>query len=158
MSHITTVKGQYKSLAELRTAGERCGLVFMEGQTQHAWFGRFVGDSAEGRATVRERGLENLGKCDHALRLKDATGRDYEIGVVAKADGTYDLLYDSWGPGARLEAAAGKGLWKLRQEYAAAVTEARVERTMARQGFALHREEERTPDGRRRVRLRLRRR
>lgn len=154
MSHISKCETQYKSLTEVKTAGDVLGFDFIENQRTHAWYGRMVGDSAEGRATAREFGVENLGKCDHVLRLKDHRQGDYEIGVVRRDDGTYSLVYDSWGPGQRLEERAGKGLTRFKQEYGIAVTQARVEKTLARQGFRMTRED--IGDGR--VRLRLQRR
>lgn len=154
MSHITKCQTQYKSLTEVRTAGEVLGFDFIEGQKQHAWYGRMVGDSAEGRETEREFGRENLGKCDHVLRLKDHRAGDYEIGVVRRDDGTFSLVYDSWGPGQRLEQRAGKGLTRFKQEYGIAVTQARHAQTLARQGFRMTRED----IGNGRVRLRLQRR
>lgn len=154
MSHITDVRLQYKNLEAVKEAGEACGFMFMEDQKTHAWYGRMVGDSEEGIRVARERGIENLGKCEHALRLKDHRPGDYEIGVVRNDDGTFSLLYDTWGPGHRLEVAAGKDLQKLRQEYAVAVTQARVAKTLARQGFRVTRE---AVEGGR-VRLRLQRR
>lgn len=154
MSHITTAQLRFSNLDAMAAAGDVLGLVFMRDQTTHAWYGQMVGDSEEGRRTARERGVENLGKCAHALRLKDHKPGDYEIGVVANGDGTFSLLFDSWGPGHRLETAAGRDLSRLRQEYAVAVTQARVTKTMARQGFRLSREDA----GNGRVRLRLQRR
>ena len=154
MSHITEAKLLIKDVDALDAAAAECGFVFMKDQNTHAWYGQMVGDSEEGRRTARERGVENLGKCAHALRLKDHKQGDYEIGVVKNTDGTFSLLYDTWGPGRRLEQAAGVNLSKLRQEYAVAVTQARVTKTMARQGFRMTREN--IGDGR--VRLHLRRR
>lgn len=154
MSHITDARLQVKDLDALDVAGDILGFNLLRNVTTHAWFGEMVGDSAEGIQVARERGLQNLGKCDHVLRLKDHQQGDYEIGVVRESDGTFALLYDSWGPGQRLEAQAGKLLSKLRQEYAVAVTQARVVKTMARQGFRMTREN--IGDGR--IRLRLQRR
>jgi hypothetical protein len=154
MSHISKCETQYKSLAEVKVAADVLGFLFMEDQKEHAWYGRMVGDSAEGRATAAEFGIENLGKCDHALRLKDHKQGDYEVGVVRRDDGTFALVYDSWGPGERLERAAGKGLVRFKQEYGIAVTQARVEKTLARQGFKMTREN----IGGGRVRVRLQRR
>jgi hypothetical protein len=154
MSHISKCQTQYKSLDEVKVAADVLGFDFMENQKKHEWYGRMVGDSAEGRATAQEFGIENLGKCDHALRLKDHRQGDYEIGVVRRDDGTFALVYDSWGPGQRLEQRAGQGLTKFKQEYGIAVTQARVEKTLSRQGFRMTRED--IGDGR--VRLRLQRR
>jgi hypothetical protein len=153
MSHITDARLQVKDLDALDIAADILGFVRLEQKT-HAWYGRMVGDSEEGRTVARERGMAALGKCDFALRQKDHKQGDYEIGVVKEADGTFSLLYDSWGPGQRIEQKAGRNLSKLRQEYAVAVTQSRVTKTMARQGFRMTREN--IGDGR--VRLRLQRR
>ena len=154
MSHISKCTTLYKSLDEVEVAGEALGFDLLREKKSHAWYGRMVGDSAEGIATAREFGVENLGKCDHVLRLKTHQAGDYEIGVKRMDDGTFALVYDSWGPGKRLEDAAGKGLQRFRQEYAVAVTQARMKKTLARQGFRMTREQ--GENGR--VRLRLQRR
>lgn len=156
MSHITDVKFRARDLDAIEVAGEARGFVLMRGQTEHAWYGRMVGDSAEGRQVARERGVKNLGKCDHVLRLKDhRAGLDYEIGLVKAKDGDgYDLLYDSWGPGQRLvEAAGGPNLQGLRQEYTAAVLTRKAKAVLARQGFKVERQQVGS-----RIRLRMRRR
>lgn len=140
MSHITDVKLKIKDLDALAEAAEALGLELVRGQKTHAWYGRFMNDSEEGRRVVAERGLRNLGKCDHALRLKARYSGDYEIGVVAEADGGYSLLYDSWGPGQRLERAAGPQLTALRREYAASVATAKAKATLGRQGWTVRRE------------------
>ena len=152
MSHITDVKLQVKDLDAVKMVAEILGFEFREGQKTYAWYGRFMNDSDEGRRVVQERGEHALGKCDHALRPK--VGGGYEIGLVANAEGSYDLLYDSWGSGQRIEELAGKGLSRIRQEYAVAVTQRRVEKTMARQGFKMTRET--LGDGKVRVRLQRR--
>lgn len=155
MSHITDARLKVKDLDALQAAAETLGLELVRDVKRYNWFGEFVGDSAEGRRVAAERGAESFGKCDHVLRRKGAGSSDYEIGVVADSTGTaFDLLYDTWGSGAKLETAAGKGLHRLRQEYSVAVAEARVTKTLGRQGFRMTRENKEGG----RIQLRLRRR
>ena len=154
MSHITEIKVKVTDLDALKEAAEQLGLEFMEGQTTHRWYGQFVNDSEEGKRFARERSVDEMGKCDHALRVKgDATG--HEIGVIKAQDGDgYALVYDSWGPGKQLEAVAGQGLTKLKREYAVEVATKRARRKLGPAGWELDRED--LPNGR--VRLRLRKR
>jgi hypothetical protein len=143
VSHITEGRLQVSNLESVREGGEAAGFVFMENQRTHAWYGVFMNDSEEGRRVAAERGVHNLGRCDHALRLKDhRPGLDYEVGVVANPDGTYSLLYDTWGPGARLEAetAGGRGLSRLKQECAVAEQQ-RAAVALQRAGFRMVRED-----------------
>jgi len=154
MSHLTDVRLTVRSLDDLERGGAVLGFDLIRDKREHAWYGMMVGDSAEGRQVAAERGIENLGKCDHVLRPKNWRQGDYEIGVVANGDGTFNLLYDSWGPGQKITQLAGPNLARLRQEYAVAVTESRHASTLARDGFSLERED--LANGR--VRLRMRRR
>lgn len=154
MSHITDAKLKVKDLDALQAAADLLGLELVRDRKKYNWFGHFVGDSAEGRRVAAERGEETFGKCDHVLRRKGSAASDYEIGVVADKAGAFDLLYDTWGSGAKLEQAAGKSLARLRQEYSVAVAEARVAKTLGRQGFRMTRENKEGG----RIQLRLRRR
>lgn len=114
----------------------------MRGQTTHKTYGRFVGDSREGQEFVNERGAAAIGKCDHAIRLKDHRGDDYEVGVVKSLEGDgYSLVYDSWGPGKRLEAAFEKDLNGLKREYSASVATKRAKKTLGPKGFVVSRED-----------------
>lgn len=131
MSHITDVRMQVRDLESLKQAAEALGLDFKQGQKTFTWYGRYVGDSQ----LAPGRDPKDYGKCEHALKLKDHRAGDYEVGVVQDPDGSYALLYDSWGPGKRLEEAMGRGLSKLKQEYGAAVVARKAPR-----GFTVHRE------------------
>jgi hypothetical protein len=151
MSHMTEVKLRVVDLDALAEAAEKVGLELRRGQTTHAWYGRFVGDSRPPAG----RDPKDYGKCAHALRLKDHKPGDYEVGLVPALDGKgYDLMLDEWGPGAKLSRAAGQGLGRLKQEYAAAVATKKARATLGRHGFGVTRED--LPSGR--IRLRLRRR
>lgn len=120
MSHVASVEVEVRDLDALRAAADRVGLEFVEGQRAYRWYGRFLNDWPSHRAAVN-KGVDpaTFGRCDHALRLKDGTGVDYEVGVTAQADGSYRLVYDSFGAGRRLEQAAGVDLARLRDEVAA---------------------------------------
>src|SRR6185503_6808399 len=122
-------------------AGEVLGMELSRGKRHYNWFNTFMNDSAAGRRVVAERGVDSLGKCDHVLRVKGAPESDYEIGLVAEKDGSFSLLYDTWGSGRKLEEKCGTGLARFRQEYAVAVAQRRVERTLSREGFRMTRED-----------------
>ncbi len=155
MSHVTDVKLKIKDLEALEEAAAACGLDLRLGQTTHAWYGKFMNDSEEGRRVVKERGQQALGKCEHALRLKNHQQGDYEIGVVKSLDGDgYDLLLDEWGPGRKLVNAVGPSANKLRQEYAVAQATRKAKATLGKKGFTVAREDLLNGS----VRLKLRRR
>lgn len=142
MSHITDVKLKVKDLDGLAEAAGALGLELVRGQKTHAWFGRFMSDSAEGRRVAQERGAHTFGKCEHAIRRKDHQQGDYEIGVVAEKDGSYSLLYDTWGHGgSRIEQKAGPQLTALRREYSAAVAGRKARATLGRQGWTTVRQD-----------------
>lgn len=150
MSHITDAKLRVRDLDALEVAAAECGLELRRDQKTFKWFGRFMGDSA----VPKGRDPRDYGKCEHALRMKDATERDYEIGVCRALDGDgYDLLMDTWGQARLLERVGGANVNKLRREYAAAglLNKARV--ALARKGFVATRENVGN-----RIQLRLRRR
>lgn len=116
MSHITDVKVEVRDLNALKVACKELGLPWMEGQTTHAWYGRFMGDAP----VPAGMSPNEYGKCSHAIKVP---GAQYEIGVVKSADGkSYTLVYDSWGRscGQPIAKALGSGLEKLKQHYAVA--------------------------------------
>ncbi len=108
MSHIAKIELEILSLEDLESACKMLGFSFIENQKTYQWYGRWVGDSPlpEGIA------LEDLGKCDHAIRIQDCT---YEIGIVKKG-AKYILLWDSWHTGG-LEQKIGKEAGILKQAY-----------------------------------------
>lgn len=83
--------------------------------------------------------------CAAAIRVPGST-QAHEVGVVAQKGGAYGLQYDPWMGGYGLEARAGAGLVRLRDEYAAAVATT----TLARQGYRVVR----TQDAQGRLQLR----
>lgn len=129
MSHVADVQMEVKDLKALKAAVEAAGCEWREGQTTHAWYGRFLNDWRSDRAAVNRMDPKTFGKCEHAIRVP---GSSYEIGVVRRADGkSYDLVYDSYGPGRQIEEKFGVGLPALKQGYATQV----AKRQLAKQGF-----------------------
>lgn len=78
--------------------------------------------------------------CAHVLRLKDKQPGDYEVGVIARGDGTFGLSYDTWGAGERITRAVGRDAARLKQEYTATTIAEKAKRTLAPKGFTLQRE------------------
>ncbi len=120
MSHVARpVDFVVSDLDALEAVLPAFGAELMRGQTTHRWYGRFLNDWNSGRAAAQQ-GMDpkTFGTCDHAIRLKGGTNQDYEVGLTARADGTgYDVVFDTWGPGRRLEAAMGQDLGQLRGAY-----------------------------------------
>lgn len=138
MSHVATVELHITSLDDLKAACERLGLEFVAGQTEYNWYGTSVGDYPlpEGFA------VEDLGKCEHAIRVRAADAEKcreqynhmpYEIGVVKRRDGKpgYSLLWDFYCGGFGLQDFVGEGCNKLKQAYAIAA----ATRAARQQGF-----------------------
>ena len=138
MSHVADVQMEVKDLNALRAAVEALGGVWHEGQKTHEWYGAFVGDSAVGRDTATRRDPKTFGKCEHAISVPGIT---YQIGVVTKGPGVYDLVYDNFGSygrhdGQRLEQKfGGAGLPLIKQNYSAEVSS----RELSRQGYRVTR-------------------
>ena len=118
MSHVATLEVHIKDLEALKAACKTLELEFVEGQQTFRWFGRHVGDYPLPEGFT----AEDMGKCEHALRIKGNT-QAYEVGVVKRRDGKpgYTLMYDFWGGGYGLEEAIGKQAGRLRQQYSAQV-------------------------------------
>jgi hypothetical protein len=124
LSHIAQIELQVNDLDALKAAAEKLGLIFREGQRHYRWYGRSVGDYPlpEGFTAA------DLGKCDHALSVRENPGA-YEVGVVQKKDGSgFQLLWDFWNRGRSygdfgkgLEDVVGENACKLQQEYAVEV-------------------------------------
>lgn len=133
MSHVATVKVEVKDLDALRAACAAAGLEWREGQKTFKWFGTWVNDYDGENAAFRS-GIApaDYGKCDHAIGVP-GNERAYEIGVVARPDGTYALAWDFYHGGQGLETVAGPGCSRLVQAYAGEV----AKRTLRRQGYQL---------------------
>jgi len=117
MSHLVAVKVKITDLEALAAACVNLGAALVRGVTTYNWFGQTMGDYPlpAGYTTA------DLGKCTHVIRIP---GVHYEVGVVAKANGQFDLLFDFWGrPGSsrhdghRLKDEFGEGLCRLVQHY-----------------------------------------
>jgi len=108
MSHISKIELEINDLETLRLACERLGLQFMENQHTYKWYGSWIGDTPlpEGIS------IQDLGKCDHAIRVP---GAQYEIGIVQR-DRKYIMLWDFWNQGG-LEQRLGKNAGRLKQAY-----------------------------------------
>jgi hypothetical protein len=139
MSHVVTMKVKFTDLISLEAAAKHLGLEMVKGQTTYKWFGTHVGDYPMPKGFTKE----DLGSCDHVLRVKGAGSNTYEVGVVKNKDGTagYQLLMDFWAGGYGLCAKIGKQGELLEQEYKVRV----AMRDRMRQGFKVTREE--TADG-----------
>lgn len=133
MSHVT--KTEFTVLRnEVDAVEQACRdlgtLEFRRDQHTYKWFGRFVGDSESGRRYANQLDPSKWGRCTHAIAVKNNHDA-YEIGLVENADGNFDLVFDSWGPGAAILKAAGDDLCRLKQ----AITANICEREMAREEF-----------------------
>lgn len=156
MSHVTEVKLRVRDLDALDEACEALGLELRRDRRTFAWWGTFVGDSR----SYGEMLPKDMGKCEHAIRIKGDQPKDgpqgpWEIAVLPAKDGDgFKLFYDNFGAaGRRLTDAVGPDVCKLRQEYATAVSSAKAKRTLGPKGFRITRENLATGQ----VRLRVRR-
>lgn len=120
MSHVVTIDCEINDLDSLKSACDRLGFEFKEGQRSYQWFGRWVGDSPmpEGMTTA------DLGHCDHAIKVP---GSQYEVGVRSKPGGGYGLVWDYWDHGIRNAMGGSKGD-KLVQAYATERTKKQARR------------------------------
>jgi len=92
MSHVTTIDPhEHYDIPALKQMCKNQGWEWLEGQKTYKWFGRHVGDYPLPHGYT----VEDMGKCDHAIRVPGAL---YEIGVVQK-NGKWQLLYDFWTTG-----------------------------------------------------------
>jgi hypothetical protein len=115
MSHIAKVDVEITNLDALETACKAIGLELVRGQQTYRWFG----ESDEDAPLPDGFTVEDLGHCEHAIRIPGdyrckgvRLGRDleyvgyaaYEIGVVKRRDGRpgYLLLWDHWAGGCGL--------------------------------------------------------
>ena len=137
MSHVAKIELEINDLDDLKRACNRLGFEFMENQRTYKWFGQWVGDYPLPEGIKKE----DLGKCDHAIRVPEAK---YEVGIVRR-NGTYLLLWDFWSSGG-LEEKLGKDAGLLKQAYAIE----RIKRESRRKRYRIR--EQRTDHG---VRLTL---
>jgi len=113
MSHISTIELEVKDLGILGEACKRLGFSLIRGKTTFKWYGN-----------------EKEARCDHVINVP---GADYEIGVIAKAGGRYELACDYFDRA--LTKIIGQNAGRLKQAYAAqkAVVEARRKGYTARE-------------------------
>lgn len=114
MSHVAQIELQVRDLEALKRAAKSLGLEFVENQRTYRWYGRSVGDYPLPEGFT----VQDLGKCDHALRVP-GNPHAYEIGVVrSRTSPGWVLLWDFWQGGYGLQELVGEGAHKLKQAYA----------------------------------------
>ena len=122
MSHVSTIELEINDLEALKKACVSLGFEFRENQKEYAWYGRHMGDYPIPEGMTKE----DLGKCQHAIRVP---GAKYEVGVISgQKPGTHQLIWDFWGSGG-LVPKIGKRAEVLKRAYA----EHRVRRAVSRQ-------------------------
>lgn len=112
MSHISLVSDfEIGNLDCLKQACKVLGFTFIENQKHYAWYGHWVGDYP----LPKEVKVEDLGKCDHAIKVP---GCRYEIGVIKikEKPGKYRMYYDFYGTGG-LDKIIGQNGGPLKAEY-----------------------------------------
>lgn len=133
MSHVVTIDVLVTDLDALQAAAEQLGMELVK-QSTYKWYSRFMGDYPlpEGFSS------SDLGKCEYAMRVKNAGPETYEVGVVKRRDGQpgFTLLYDFWQGGGGLVAKIGENAVNIKREYALAV----AAKEMRRQGFRVSRQ------------------
>lgn len=117
MSFLQTTRARITDVDALEAACQPLGLVFMRDQKTF-------------------KAHEGVNTCAHAIRSADYVRGDHEIGVVANADGSYDLAHDWYASGQKLVKAAGQNLVDLRQEYSIQQKLSRYESSLKREGWA----------------------
>jgi len=110
---------EVKDLDALTKTCQELGLELVQGQKTYKWWGHSVGDYPLPDGFKEE----DLGKCDHAIRVPQTHPAyqrgSYEVGVVKRRDGRagFQLLWDFYSGGYGLEAAVGKNGDLLKQGY-----------------------------------------
>lgn len=119
MSHVVKIETKIIDLNALRSAVIAMGFEWLQDQKTYAWYGTWIGDTP----MPADMKKEDLGKCEHAIRVP---GASYTVGVVRSGAG-YELRYDYWMEGG-LEPVLGRAAGPLVQAYAVQKTlqEARV--------------------------------
>jgi hypothetical protein len=115
MSHVVSIDVLINDLDCLAAAAKSCGLELVRGQMNYRWWGSSVGDYP----IPQGFSAEDLGKCEHAIRIP-GDNESYEIGVVRRRDGKagYTLLFDFYSQYRLLDKVGGQTAAKLRQSYA----------------------------------------
>lgn len=131
MSHVTSIDLHVKDLDILARSVQPLGCELLRDVTTYKWYGRHVGDYPLPTGFTKE----DMGKCDHVIRVKGADARTYEVGVVKRRDGKpgYTLLWDFYAGGYGLQEKVGKDAVNIRKQYAAQVAAS----TMRKQGYSV---------------------
>lgn len=132
MSHVVAIDLKITDLVALAKAADECGCELVKDVRTYKWFGRHVGDYPMPKGFT----YDQLGKCDHVIRVRGAKRNTYEIGVVKMPDGSYTCLFDFFEGGYGLMDRVSndtkrQGIGKLLQRYTAEVTR----RQLRKQGF-----------------------
>ncbi len=134
MSHVADIELQITDLDAIEQAADAAGFELVRDAKTYKWYGRFLDDwrNADRAAALRGIPPDLFGTCDHKLRRKGAPAGEYEIGLtrVPGREG-WTPIYDSFAGGHIEKAFGGVGLPRLKQNYAAAVTQ----KQLRRQGY-----------------------
>jgi len=124
MSHISKIELVIQALGDLKEACRQLGFEFVENQKSFKWYGRWVGDTPIPEGIE----IEDIGKCDHAIRVPGCT---YEVGIIKRGE-HYILLWDYYSVGG-LEPKIGPNAGILKQAY----TVARVKKKARIKGYRI---------------------
>ncbi|MDE2100946.1 MAG: DUF1257 domain-containing protein [Patescibacteria group bacterium] len=118
MSHVVSIKTEFRDIEAVKRACSELGLTFKENQKTIRWFGRWVNDyDAEDAAYKLGIDPKLYGTCDHAIEVPNC---NYDIGLLKNPEtGGYKLYFDFYGEGHKIQAALGNNGQKLLQYYAA---------------------------------------
>lgn len=143
MSHVASIELEIRDLDALAAACESLGLELVRDQKTYNWWGTSVGDTPLPVGYAKEE----LGKCQHAIRIKGTNlngsinrREAYEIGLSARRDGKagFIMLWDTYqGGNGLVEKVGGEKAEKLCQGYGVEV----AMRIAKRQGFRVVKKE-----------------
>lgn len=114
MSHITPIDILITDLDAVRTMCKQMGWEFCENQSTYKWYGEWLGIYSLPKGFSKEQ----LGKCDHAIRIP---GASYEVGLVKKGE-KYIVLFDPYEVGGLDKVLGGHKAPKFIQAYGIAKT------------------------------------
>ena len=128
MSHVTNIDLEVKDLEALEKAASDIGCNLVYNVSTFKWYGHHVGDYPLPKGFKKD----DMGKCDHVIRVKGADSKTYEVGVVERKDKQrrtyYVLLWDFYQGGYGLQGAVGKDGTKIQQMYAVNAAERKLRR------------------------------
>ena len=108
---------KFGELEAVKDICKELGLEFKENQRSYRWYGTHVGDYPLPEGFTKS----DLGRCDHAIGVKGASSKSYEIGLVKRGE-VYIPLFDFWQGGFGLEERIGPGAKKFTDAYTRAVS------------------------------------